>query len=138
LAILWQMQDEIPRGSCQSESAEICLNGIWQTEDCSACSLLDPEQYCRNIRPIVLDPAADWAVIPGAVMSFSQTPDSMSATFNFTAAGQVGILQIRFTHSTGIAGVTIQRTPLENVDITLETADSLAGCQYSLDASGMA
>lgn len=128
---------DLPTGSCHQGDGRICLGGEWQEEDCTGCALLDPPDLCQHIRAFVLDPSADWSVVRGGVGSLIHETDSVTATFNFSAAGQVGIIQYRFPYDTASNyGVTVLATPTDNVTISLENADASSGCQYSLDSAG--
>ena len=129
-------EGDLPLGSCAADNGEICLGGQWQPEDCTGCALLQPADFCGHIRALALDPNDSWAVVRGGVGSLIHTSSSVEATFNFTAAGQLGIIQYRFLSPLPARGVNVLRTPAANVDITLENDDGSSGCVYSLDGAG--
>jgi hypothetical protein len=61
----------------------------------------------------------------------------VTATFNFSAAGQVGIIQYRFTFPVASNyGITVLAAPTAGVTISLENETGTSGCQYSLDSAG--
>jgi hypothetical protein len=130
---------ESPTGSCYAGDGEICIGGEWQAEDCTGCGLLEPPDICEHIRGFVLDPLKEWSVVRGGLGSLIHTTESVTATFNFTAAGQVGIIQYRFTFPTASNyGITVLAAPTAGVNISLENDTATSGCQYSLDAAGAA
>jgi hypothetical protein len=130
---------ELPTGSCYAGDGEICIGGEWQDEDCTGCALLQPPEICEHIRAFVLDPLTEWSVVRGGLGSLIHTTESVTATFNFTAAGQVGIIQYRFSSATASNyGVTVLAAPTAGVNISLENDTATSGCQYSLDAQGTA
>jgi len=128
-------EGDLPRGSCVTGDGEICLGGEWQPEDCTGCALLTPAA-CGHVRAMALDPNAAWAALRGGVGSLIHTSSSVEATFNFTAADQMGIIQFRFTAPLPARAVNVIRTPTTNVNITLENDNGSSGCVYSLDATG--
>jgi hypothetical protein len=126
-----------PTGTCFAGDGQICIGGEWQPEDCTGCSLLQPPEICEHIRAFVLDPLAEWSVVRGGLGSLIHTTESVTATFNFSAAGQMGIIQYRFTGSfASNYGITVLATPTAGVNISLENDDASSGCQYSLDSAG--
>jgi hypothetical protein len=130
---------DLPTGSCYAKDGEICIGSEWQPEDCTGCGLLQPPDICKHIRAFVLDPLKQWSVVRGGLGSLIHTTDSVTATFNFSAAGQVGILQYLFAFPTASNyGITVLATPTAGVKISLENEAGTSGCQYSLDSAGSA
>ena len=128
---------DLPTGSCFAGNGEICVGGEWLPEDCTGCALLEPPDVCEHIRGFVLDPAAEWMVVRGGLGSLIHTTESVTATFNFSAAGQVGIVQYRFSFPVASNyGINVLTTPTTGVQISLENDSSTSGCQYSLDSAG--
>jgi hypothetical protein len=130
--------NDLPRGSCLLDTGEICLGGQWQPEDCTGCALLEPADLCTHIRAMVLDPNDSFAAVRRGVGSLIHSSSSVEATFNFTAAGQLGIIQYRFLAGIPARGVNVQAIPAANAQITLENETGLSGCVYSLDSGGEA
>ncbi len=124
------------RGSCAEQDAKVCVDGVWQNEDCGYCDIIYPTLYCGEMSAFVLDSAYD--AVPGDLAGFEQSSTYTSAAFDFSSSSNVGFIQLKFGELRALSYVYVDAMSGSGlVDATLENSDSSNGCEYTISSSGL-
>jgi len=105
---------------------------VWEPEECDACAIVQSSTYCGYFSAFVLD--GSYNDVPGGVISYENTSAGVVATFSFGSSLETGFIQLRTANPSpyplgmSVSVSTTSGTP----QVSVETANSSAGCQYSI------
>ena len=106
-----------------------------QTVACSA--VVSPDTFCGTLSAFVLDSSNSYARVDEDLVSFEETLQGVSATFNFSGTSNIGYIQLNFGELVYIDGVSLTAYTSSTegiISATVENLDGSIGCKYSLDS----
>jgi hypothetical protein len=130
-------------GDCALDNAEICIDGKWepQTAECDACEVMIGCDFgcCSTVGVFTMMADGDYTGVPNGVTETIYDYGEITVTFEFTAAGQIGVVQIPhgIELRTESIRVTIDEEASNTTTVDYEALVTLnegaSGCLYDIE-----
>lgn len=127
-------------GDCALDNAEICIDGQWvpQTAECDACEVMIGCDFgcCSTVSVFTMMADGNYTSVPNGVTETIFDYGEITVTYEFTAAGQIGVVQIPHGYElrTESIRVTIDEAETNTTTVGYEALvtlnDGASGCLY--------